>query len=217
MKKVFFGLSLIFVIFLFSCSNPQNSVLTSQDNTLRSSVQEKISKTVWTNELEPDRLKSKLNTQIGNQRIEYITPQMLNSIKDLQPAVYPEIKGFASLDCSAMNKTLLQFVAGLCDSLCKGTDNLADYFEPNYFYNCVFFINDIKEALGEETESEALFDRYLICQGFEGDLIQVPVRFYKGKETLDLSVYLTYHGEYKVIQIEILGWGKTYGESKKSE
>ena len=67
---------------------------------------------------------------------------------------------------------------------------------------------------------EKLFDRFVICSAFEGDeLIQVPVRFYKGKEYIDLSVYLTYHNGYKITQIDIdsqfNGWGNTNGESKK--
>ena len=217
MSRVFLPVA-CFIIFLASCSNPQASVLTSQDNTLRSAVQEKNSNTVWTKEIEPDRLKENLNSQISVKNREFITPQLLNSIKELQPAVYPEIKNFASLDCSAMNKNLLNTVEQICDSLCTGTDELGTFFDSSYFYNCVFFKQDLKETLGYKEVPETLFDRYLICQGFEGyELSQVPVRFYKDKEILDLSVYLTYHGDYKVIQIEILGWGKLYGESEKTE
>ena len=215
MKKTFALAACIFLIFLASCSNPQGSVLTSQDSTLRSAVQDKNSNTIWTKEIEPDRLKIKLNSQFEVQNKEMVTPQLLNSINELQPAVYPELKNFASLDCSQMNTFLSDTVKEFCDSLCKGTENLSTYFDSSYFYNCVFFTNDLNNLLDLKEKPEKLFDRYLICKGFEGEnLTQVPVRFYKEKETLDLSIYLTYHGGYKVIQIEILGWGKLYGETK---
>lgn len=218
MSKFVLPMAFIFVVFLASCSNPQGSVLTSQDKTLRNAVMEKNSKTVWTKEVEPDRLKAKINSPVQVQNKEYISPQMFSSIKQLQPAVYPEIKDFASLDVSGMNKSILQTVTELCDSLCKGTENLGNFFDSEYFYNCVFFTKDLNDLLQPDEKSEKLFDRYLVCKGFEGEeIIQVPVRFYKDKETLDLSVYLTYHGGYKVIQIEILGWGKQYGESEKTK
>ena len=209
MSKRFVPVALIFLIFLASCSSPQSSVLTSQNDTLRSAVQEKNNNTVWTKEIEPERLNFNLNNNITVTNKEYITPQLLNSIKELQPAIYPEIKDFASLDCSQMNKALLNIMTDLCDSLCKGTDDLGNFFDYEYFYNCVFFANDLNQAVEKDKKTEKLFDRYLICKSFvSDDLIQVPVRFYKAKETLDLSVFLTYHGDYKVIQIEILGWGK---------
>ena len=218
MKKIIplFCGSLIFLF--FSCSNPQSSVLTSQESTLRNAVQEKNSNTVWTKEIEPDKLSAKISTNINVQNKALINPQMLNTVKMLQPAVYPEIKGFASMDCTSMNQALLQTLTEFCNSLSEGTQNISSFFDYEYFYNCVFFINDLKELVGEDKENEKLFTSYYICKGFEGDeLIQVPVRFYKNKKTLDLSVYLTYHGGYKVIQIEILGWGKTYGESEKTK
>ena len=215
MNKVLWPVACIFIIFLASCSNPQGSILTSQDSTLRSAVQEKNNNTIWTKEIEPERLSTPLNSQIQVNNTEIITPQLLSTIRDLQPAVYPEIKNFASLDCSSMNEIILNTITEFCDSLCEGTDDLSSYFDSSYFYNCVFFTNGLLKQVDKDEESEKLFDRYLICQGFEGDeLVQVPVRFYKGKETLDLSIYLTYHGGYKVIQIEILGWGKLYGESE---
>ena len=204
--------------FLFSCSNPQGVVLASQDSTLRNALQEKNNKTVWTKEIEPNVLTSKLNSQVTVQNREFVSPQMLSTINKLQPAVYPELNNFASLDCSGMNSTIISGVIDFCDALCKGTDNLSSFFEPDYFYNCVFFVKDLNDSMPTDEKSDSLFDRYLICQGFEGqDIVQIPVRFYKGKETLDLSVYLTYHNGYKVIQIEILGWGKTNGESDKTK
>ena len=63
-----------------------------------------------------------------------------------------------------------------------------------------------------------MFDRFVICSAFEGDdVVQVPVRFYKGKEYIDLSVFLSYHVGYKINQIEIIRWGKLNGETEKQQ
>ncbi len=219
-----------FLVFLmFSCSNPQVTVLTSQENTLRNAVQKKNESIVWTKEIDPDQLLGAPNSFISVTKENYITPQLLGSLVGLQAPVYPSLQGLDSLDCSAMNSSLINMLNSFGTALCKGTDTLADLFDTNYFYNCVFFKADFPEFLKEytsiklpenETESkteskteQTLFDRYLICRAFEGvDFVQVPLRFYKENEYVDLAVYLTYHSGYKLSQIEILGWGKLYGE-----
>lgn len=219
MNKILWPLAFGIVIFLVSCSTPQSVVLTSQEDTIRSAVIDKNFNTNWTEEIEAEKLNRKINQQVQVLSNDFISTDFLNTITSLQPAVYPEIKGFASLDCSSMDRILYDTVSEVCDVLCSGTENLETYFDTQYFYNCVFFIKDfndeIKDKFNDLKDSKRIFDKYYICKGFEGnELIQVPVRFYKDKETLDLSIYLTYHGGYKVIQIEILGWGKIYGESE---
>ena len=139
MKKIGWFLAAIVLFCLISCSNPQQIVLTAQEDTLRNELQIKAEKTVWSNEIEPERLSKKLNDKVTASEREYITPQMLSSIKELQPAVYPEIKDFASLDCSAMNTSLLSVLNNFCKEFCKGTDNLQSFFYSNYFFNYVFF------------------------------------------------------------------------------
>ena len=218
MKKLCWLPAALAFFFLASCSNPQGSVLTSQDDTLRSALQEKSNKTIWTKEIEAEKLKIKLNSDINIKNKELVSPQLLNSIKKLQPAVFPQIKDFASLDTSSMNANLYSTITSFCDTLCLGLENLDTFFDNEYFYNFVFFKNDLLQEGKFEKSKDKLFDKYLICQSFEGqELIQVPLRFYREKEILDLSVYLTYHGGYKVIQIEILGWGNAYGESEKTK
>ncbi len=217
MKKAFGLFS--FIVFLFvSCSSPQNPVLTSSEDTLRSALNDKAGKTVWTKEIEPEKLSVKLNQNINVISKDIITPQMLNSIKELQPAVYPEIKDYASLDCTAMNKSLLTVLNEFCDKLCKSTDELESYFVPEYFFNYVFFKADFEEIVNQFKKDDALFDRYVICKAFESEsLTQVPMRFYNKKDYVDLSVYLTYHNGYKITQIEVIRWGKIYGESDKEQ
>ena len=203
-------------ILLFSCSNPQSSVLTQQENTLRAAVQLKNAATVWTNEIEPERLTARLNNSIEVSDTNFVTPQFLQSIDNLQQPVYPQIIDFAGLDCSKMNAVLYKTMKEFSDSLCKDTENLQDYFHSDYFYNYIFFKNDLKDAVSFDKNEKTLFDRYLICTSFEAeDIIQVPVRFYRKKEFVDLSVYLIYHNSYKITNIEILRWGKLNGEAEE--
>lgn len=218
MKQIVWLLAAGILIFLISCSNPQASVLTAQEDTLRNELEEKSKDMAWTAEIEADRLSSELNNKFTTTDKEFISPQMLNSIKELQPAIYPQIKDFASLDSSAMNSSLLNVLNNFCSDLCKGTDNLQNYFYSKYFFNYVFFKNDFEQIVDELKKDDLLFENYVICKTFENqDLTQVPVRFYNNKDYIDLSVYLAYHSGYKVTQIEVIRWGKLYGESDKEE
>lgn len=217
MKKAFLYATLIFVFFLVSCSNAQINVLTSQEDTLRSALNDKSNKTIWTKEIEADRLSVKLNSNISVINKDIVSPQMLSSIKDLQGPVYPEIKNFANLDCTSMNKTLLSTIDDFCKQISKSTDNLESFFVSEYFFNYVFFKTDFEEILSNFKKGDENFDHYVICKAFESqDLTQVPVRFYNKNSFVDLSVYLTYHNGYKITQIEVIRWGKIYGESDKA-
>lgn len=217
MKKAFLYVALIFVFFLVSCSNAQINVLTSQEDTLRSALNDKSNKTIWTKEIEADRLSVKLNSNISVINKDIVSPQMLGSIKDLQGPVYPEIKNFANLDCTSMNKTLLSTIDDFCKQISKSTDNLESFFVSEYFFNYVFFKTDFEEILSNFKKGDENFDHYVICKAFESqDLTQVPVRLYNKNNFVDLSVYLTYHNGYKITQIEVIRWGKIYGESDKA-
>ena len=217
MKKAFLYAALIFVFFLVSCSNAQINVLTSQEDTLRSALNDKSNKTIWTKEIEADRLSVKLNSNISVINKDIVSPQMLGSIKDLQGPVYPEIKNFANLDCTSMNKTLLSTMDDFCKQISKSTDNLESFFVSEYFFNYVFFKTDFEEILSNFKKGDENFDHYVICKAFESqDLTQVPVRLYNRNNFVDLSVYLTYHNGYKITEIEVIRWGKIYGESDKA-
>ena len=205
--------------FLISCSNPQATGIKTSDNTLRNELSAKSQNTVWTKDIEGERLNAKLNQFINIADKNLMSPQLVQSIKGVTAPVYPQIKELASLDTSSMNSILLNSVKEFCDALKDGTEGLSPYFDSEYFFNYVFFKNDLKEVWQTELKSgEKLFDRFVICSAFEGDeLIQVPVRFYKGKEYIDLSIFLSYHVGYKINQIEIIRWGKLNGETEKQQ
>ena len=211
------GLSVLFI--LFSCSNPQAAGIKTSENTLRNELSQKSQNTVWTRDIEGERLNEKLNQFINIADKNLMSPQLVQSIKGVTAPVYPQIKELASLDTSTMNSILLNTIKEFCNALKEGTENLSPYFDSEYFFNYVFFKNDLNEVWQTDLKpDEKLFDRFVICSAFEGDeLIQVPVRFYKGKEYIDLSVFLSYHGGYKINQIEIIRWGKLNGETEKQQ
>ena len=203
------------LFFLFSCSNSQGIILNNQDETLRNEVSEKSKNTVWTNEIENGRLNSGLNTFINIYDNSLITPRLIQTLRDTNAPVYPHIKNLASLDTSQMNPILLNYVKEFCTKLKSEGQELDSYFDQQYFFNYVFFKKDLTD-IWPQTEGKELFEHFVICKAFEADdLIQVPVRFYKDKEYIDLSLYLIYHSGYKLTQIEILGWGKLYGETEQ--
>ena len=216
--RVFFpGLSVLFI--LFSCSNATNTAIKSPENTLRSELNEKSEKTVWTRDIDGEQLNKKLNDFINIADKNLISPQLVQSIRGINAPVYPQIKELASLDTTKMNSILLNTVKDFCSRLKEGTENLNDFFNSDYFFNYVFFQNDLMEIWKDNCrEGENLFDRFVICSAFEGqELTQVPVRFYKNKDYIDLSLFLSYHGGYKINQIEILRWGKVNGEREQQD
>lgn len=201
-------LTLVFLITLItSCSNTQNSVLSSQDDSLRAYIKQKGNQTTWTNEIEGKKLNQKLNDfQNINKRVS-ISTQTLNSIKDLQADVYPIFEDFADLDNSNIHNDLFNAVNNFSKDLCVSPVNLEKYFSNKYIFNYIFFKNDLSLIINTETESEkALFNKYYICKAFINDeLIQIPVRFYADeKKYIDLLIYYVKDDGYKICQIELI-------------
>ena len=64
MKKIGWVLTAIVLFCLFSCSNPQGIVLTSQEDTLRNEVEILSGQMVWSNEIEPERLSTEINDKV---------------------------------------------------------------------------------------------------------------------------------------------------------
>lgn len=214
---VILGLSVFFI--LFSCSNAQAVTIKTSENTLRNELTEKSEKTVWTKEIESGRLNSKLNDFINIADKNLVSPQLVQSLRNVNAPVYPQIKELASLDTSTMNSALLNTVKDFCNAFKDNSDELSKWFYNDYFFNYVFFQKDFSEVWEKpENPEQPVFDRFVICSAFEGDeVVQVPVRFYKGKEYIDLSLFLSYHGGYKINQIEIIRWGKLNGETEKQQ
>ena len=174
-KKIFIGFILTF-IFISCSNNTQTSVLQTQNQTLRNQIKEKESNVKWTNEIEGEILETKI---INHQRINSkvtITPQVLNSITDLQKAVFPEIRNFESLDCSLAPANLIEFINTFINTFFTNQNEIQKFFDDSYIFNYVFFMNDLKELNIDEKQK---FDNFYICKPFiSEENIQVPVRIY---------------------------------------
>lgn len=205
-KKFSLFIVIIFLSLIISCSNTQNSVLASQDDSLRAYIKQKGSQTTWTNEIEGKRLNQPLNDfQNINKRIN-VSTQALNSLKELQEPVFPVFEDFADLDNSNINNDLLSAINDFSKNLCESSENLENYFSNKYIFNYIFFKNDLSLIHNKEKETEKdLFKKYYICKAFiNDDLIQIPIRFYSDeKQYVDLLIYFVKDNGYKICQIEI--------------
>ena len=131
MKK-FRLLLYIFIAFSFySCSNPQNVNLKSQENTLRNELNNKSEKIIWTTEIDASRLNEEMNTFIKIADKNLISPKLIQSLRDVTPPVYPCIKDFESLDTSGMNTNLYNVVKDFCTKLTDSSDSLDSYYNTN--------------------------------------------------------------------------------------
>lgn len=205
-KKFSLFIVIIFLTLIISCSNTQNSVLASQDDSLRAYIKQKGNQTTWTNEIEGKRLNQTLNDFKNINRRVGVSTQTLNSLKELQEPVFPVFEDFADLDNSNINNDLLSAINDFSKNLCESSENLENYFSNKYIFNYIFFKNDLSLMMDTEKKTEkVLFKKYYICKAFINDeLIQIPVRFYSDeKQYVDLLIYFVKDNGYKICQIEM--------------
>ena len=212
MKKNSYFLAVVFILFSFSCTNNQESVLKNQNNTLKNTISEKTKNVTWTKEIEGNRLNENIvKNEIANKNVS-LSPEFFSSINNYKKDTYPELKNGTSLDISQVNKDLLEYVNNFSNDFCKGIENIENYINSSYIFNYIFFLSDFKSIFDDENQT---FDKFLLCQPFiSEELIQFPIRFYNKKDYIDLSVYINYSSGYNVFQIEIAGWEKADGQKE---
>lgn len=147
MKSLLATLVTTFIIFsLFSCSNAAEvKVVTEDPETLKSVVADKEFNVTWTNELEGERLTE--NIYSDSEYISdyfYLSPDnVIVSHKNEEP-IYPELKGFGSLDTRNIPSSIKYIITSFCDALSKDVLKGAEqYFDSNYYFNYVFFKTDL--------------------------------------------------------------------------
>ena len=159
----------------------------------------------------------------------------LVSFQDFYKPLYPLLPGFSSLDTSGMMPELRDFLTSFCDSLTQWKLKedafeseyifslaLFKYDVENQwenFFNSPFPLIEEKvenPAAEEKTDSEnkndkkeeeeKLFSRYLFGEPFfDEETIEVPVRFYASKGSLDLQLFVSKE-KMKLNQIQIQKW-----------
>ena len=149
-EKVFFILFSSLII--FSCSDSRNIV--EEDNsytTIKSIIGNIESDTVWSVELEKDRLSEKVG--IEPEYIpegSYLTKDNSKILKNYKCAVYPSFSDFGSLDISKAELKYINTADRFCENLSNGEEEkIYSSFNNNYKFNFVFFISALKTGWKE--------------------------------------------------------------------
>ncbi len=236
MKKCLLGFTVFLILFFFSCSNNAAESTDASDlQTIKSLVSKIEDDTVWSVELEKERLSQNLSSDSENLSGSLVLNKDNSRIlKAYREAVYPSFSDFGSLNISSMDYKNLTSAEEICSSLCNlDEDKLFSYFSSNFRYNYIFFAQELKEGwkknfgkafpelklseteeTSEASETEVkkvikLFDRYIIGEAFFGDnLIQIPARFYCNMGFLDVTLYMNSSQEKSVYNIKIVRWEK---------
>lgn len=217
MKIRVIGLTLLSVLFFASCSNDAEETINAADlDTIKRVVSKIEDETVWSVELEKDRLSQNItsNAELFAPGIN-LTKDNSRILKMYTPAVYPSFSDFGSLDVSKTEYKFITSAEEICSYISSNDqENLFTCFSSNYRFNYVFFVQELKRdwKANMETEfsqSDALFERFILGEAFcTENLVQIPARFYCNKGFLDVTLYMSSVQEKSVYNIKIVRWGK---------
>lgn len=213
---------------ILSCSNAEQDAGLSDDTpTLRNTAGALSESTVWTEEIEIDRLSAPVSAVGGISSRLNLTPLIvLAAPVAAEERVFPSLGSFGSLDTTLIPPSLREMLASFSECISKNKD--ADSFmAKDGLYSLALFYNDFerifKDALaldsgaeksaeaqeeGEEAEESAYFSSFVLGQPFlDGVYYEVPVKFFSDKATLTLSVFCVENaGSWKVDQLQIADW-----------
>lgn len=235
MKNCIFLLYFLFSILIFGCSNNQVNLITyDEENTLKINIKEKGDNIIWTREIEGNILTDniKKNDLILNNTL---SPTIMGIISNQYDAVYPVFDDFGSLDTRNLDNDVRTFINDFCSSISNNLYSMNEsYFNKEYIFTYVFFVkeleqnwkkyfsidfpvskpekNDIVSKL-ENSENEAdkenvnLFTSWIFGEPFNGDdYIQIPVRFFTKKGSVDVILFITNDSQLKIFNLEIKKW-----------
>ena len=189
-----------------SCSDYRNEIEEEIEvKTIKNYVSDIENQTVWSVELEKDRLSQKLeNASEFISDGKSLTKDNAKILKNFKSALYPSFSEFGSLDISNVEQKYLDFANKICASVVEmNKETLYSYFPVNYRYNCIFFLNQMAK------DPDLIFQRYIIGEPFKNEnLIQFPVRFYCNMGYVDVTLYLSSKQENSLYNIKIVKWEK---------
>lgn len=180
----FFLLSFILILFI-SCSNSAVSDKLLHSENLKSITDSKRSELQWTLELEKNRLSERITSIEYINQNNRLTPAVLMAFEagnERQP-LYPELKGFGSLDISDVDPNVVSIINQFCRSLINN-EECEVLFDDDSVYSLVLFTHDISNYDLRKNWW------YIGKSYFEGGAIEVPVRLTNGQSFLDFKVYL---------------------------
>lgn len=217
MKKSFILISALFIFLsFFSCSHSKELAEDSSELfTIKSLVSDIENDTVWSLELEGDRL-----TKAVKEDVPYIpeghtlTTENVKLSASIKPPLYPAFKDFASLDISSLEYKHLESAAALSSYLADWEqEKLFSSFPSNYRFNYIFFADELKKDWKDNFDQafpeSKPFDRWILGQAALLDnLIQIPVRFYCNPGYVDVTLYISPDKDKTIYNIKIERWEK---------
>lgn len=235
---IFFVLCLL----TFSCKSKKSAF--DNKGTIRSLSEQKFRETVWTDQIEKDRLTKDItiiNTIDSSVRL---TPQAFISSEFSQgmEVIYPSIENFGSLNVSNLDNSIKKITMEFCKNI-SSYKNCDELLEKQDFYEYALFIRDLKEnwsqyffvnfpepeydevevkdSENQEKEKKLkkkLFDSFIIGEPFESNsFYEVPVRFFrKGTGSVDVLLFFYFNeNQWKLNQFRLRNFYKETGHGKK--
>ncbi|MBO5136916.1 MAG: hypothetical protein J6B81_00255 [Spirochaetaceae bacterium] len=197
MNKLFSLLVVAFIIFLFSCSNPQTSSLPEEDikqnpDTLKLQFTNESESIEWAEEIEPSVTsdnKKKNSARFNSTR--YSNAESASTLEPLElDEVYPAIPGLGILNLSDMNPSVISLADNFCTQLIKyssqktkaNSQNLYNLMAKDRAFILTVFLYD--------NTTEQVFTDYLLAKGIKiGNFWQIPVRLYEKNGYLDIKLH----------------------------
>ncbi|MGP1458670.1 MAG: hypothetical protein ACTTKL_05105 [Treponema sp.] len=135
------------ILFLFAaCSGSQGAETANFDkDTLRSLALERENKTLWTRELEAERLLQNFSAIPEIAPDIRLEPRVVAAAEFGERPEYPFLPGFGKLDTAGISKELLQFLEGFCASV-SVWDIRAEDFADSSIFSAVLFKNDVEKS-----------------------------------------------------------------------
>lgn len=213
MKFIKFIVISIFSILIFACSNNTPSkIISADENNLRDAINNKEKSVKWTSSLDEDRLSENIAKYEEISGNVILSTDLMMVINKNTEKVYPYLENFENLNDSELQLPWINKVKLIIDAL--NTDVYScpeEIFENKFIFNYVFFVNDLKdkwkENFGIEFNNDNSISKYLygepcVCE----DIVQIPVKLFTEKGSVNIIIYLKNEQDYLINQIEINGW-----------
>ena len=210
---------LVAVFFAASCSDNQLLIVSDSGETLRAKTAAKDADTLWTREIEKERLTQTITEKNGI--LSSVKLEVESVIASLaQPAeLYPFVSGLGSLDTSLVSRELQNALDAFISALSRNESADASFASENLF-SYVFFLSDLKSGWKAHfgfdfpDAKTPLFTSSLCGAPFIDEAgAEVPVRFGFSGGFIDVLLYFEKDGEtYTISNIEIRKWERFDGK-----
>lgn len=142
---------LIIIITLTSSCSKNNSTFQSTTTTLKQTINDIKNETVWSEEIEKDRLTQDISQAENISPSVNLSPAVYNNSKNIKElnGVYPYLEGFSYLDNSTLLPELKEIAETFCKNLSEGKDS-SSLFEENNNWEFFVLAEDLKSYLKEK-------------------------------------------------------------------